>query len=82
MFATNTYVIRSVARQSPLDGPALVGEIDGRPAAAISLADGRVISDPFQRTSPLVALLRMRARGIAAAARMPLVSDRLRAVFS
>ena len=82
MFASNTYVIRSVARQEPLTGPALVGEINGRPAAAISLADGRVISDPFSSTASLVALLRMRARGMVAAARTPLVSDRLRAVFS
>jgi hypothetical protein len=82
MFATNTYVIRKVTGQQPLDGPALVGEIDGRPAAAISLTDGRVVTDPFQRTTNLVMLLRMRARGLAAAAQMPLLSDRLRAVFS
>ena len=82
MFASNTYVIRTVPRQAPLAGPALVGEINGRPAAAISLADGHVISDPFQHTDSLVALLRMCARGLAAAARTPLVSDRLRAVFS
>ena len=52
MFAANAYVIRHATgadklaeldSQRPLTGPALVGEIDGRPAAAISLTDGRVI---------------------------------------
>jgi hypothetical protein len=41
-------------------GPALIGEIDGAPAAAVSLADGRVIADPAQPTSVLRQLLRMR----------------------
>ena len=27
--------------------PALVGEVDGVPVAAISLADGRVVADPY-----------------------------------
>ena len=88
MFAANTYVVRHVPgadrlaeldSQRPVTGPALVGEIDGRPAAAISLRDGRVVADPFQHTSQLVALLRMRARGLAAAGRQPSVSERLRA---
>jgi hypothetical protein len=88
MFAANTYVIRHVAgaerlaeldSQRPLIGPALVGEIDGRPAAAISLTDGRVVADPFQPTANLVALLRMRARGLRAHERTPALSDRLRA---
>jgi hypothetical protein len=78
MFAANTYVIRSHTG-SPLTGPALVGEIDGRPAAAISLTDGRVVADPFQQTSNLIALLRMRARGLRAQKRTPALRDRLRA---
>jgi hypothetical protein len=88
MFAANTYVIRHVVgaerlaeldSQRPLTGPALVGEIDGRPAAAISLTDGRVVADPFQPTANLVALLRMRARGLRAQERTPALRDRLRA---
>ena len=88
MFAANTYVIRHVIgaerlaeldSQRPLTGPALVGEIDGRPAAAISLEDGRVVADPFQPTANLVALLRMRARGLHAHERVPALRDRLRA---
>jgi hypothetical protein len=88
MFAANSYVIRHVAgaerlaeldSQRPLSGPALVGDIDGRPAAAISLEDGRVVADPFQPTANLVALLRMRARGLHAQSRTPALRDRLRA---
>jgi hypothetical protein len=88
MFAANSYVIRHHAgadrlaeldSQRPLTGPALVGEIDGRPAAAISLHDGRVVADPFQHTAQLVSLLRMRARAIHSAEREPSVRRRLRA---
>ena len=88
MFAANTYVIRHVTgverlaeldSQSPLTGPALVGEIEGRPAAAISLTDGRVVADPFQSTANLITLLRMRARGLRAQERTPALRDRLRA---
>jgi hypothetical protein len=87
MFAANTYVIRHVIgaerlaeldSQRPLTGPALVGEIEGRPAAAISLDDGRVVADPFQHTAQLVAQLRMRARGLHEYERTPALRDRLR----
>jgi hypothetical protein len=88
MFAANTYVIRRVEvverlaeldSQRPLAGPALLGEIDGRPAAAISLEDGRVVADPFQPTANLITLLRMRASGLRAHERTPALRDRLRA---
>jgi hypothetical protein len=79
MFAANTFVIRHVESQSPLGGPALVGEIDGRPAAAIAMHDGRVVADPFQQTASLVAQLRMRARGLRSYERTPSLRDRLRA---
>jgi hypothetical protein len=87
MFAANAYVIRHVIgaerlaeldSQRPLTGPALVGEIDGRPAAAISLTDGRVVADPFQQTAALVAHLRLRARALHAHERTPSVRQRLR----
>ena len=45
----------------PLAGDALVAEIDGEVRAAVSLADGRAIADPFRHTAELVDLLRMRA---------------------
>ena len=41
-------------------GPALIAEIGGAAAAAVSLADGRVIADPSQPTTVPSQLLRMR----------------------
>jgi hypothetical protein len=45
----------------PVEGPALVAEVEGRILAAISLADGTVVADPFSRTSELRSLLELRA---------------------
>jgi hypothetical protein len=39
----------------------LVAEVDGTPVAAISLVDGHVVADPFERTADVVELLRLRA---------------------
>ena len=50
--------------QRQLARPVLLGEIDGVPAAAISLADGRVAADPFRRTSALRELLHARASAL------------------
>src|SRR4051794_41228177 len=52
----------------PLRGRALVAEVEGRPVAALSLTDGRVVADPFQRTADVVELLRVRADRIDTAA--------------
>jgi hypothetical protein len=93
LFPANGYTIRyatvgdvpALRRLAGLDsrslfcGPALIGEIDGVPAAAVSLADGRVIADPFQHTAPLTPLLRMRARALRAFTRTPSLRERLRA---
>jgi hypothetical protein len=65
--------------QRPLDGPALIGEILGRPAAAVSLTDGRVIADPFTTTVHLRQILRMRFDAFRAYSRTPSLSQRLRA---
>ncbi len=46
---------------TPLSGPSLLAFVDDRVWAAVSLADGRVIADPFRPTSSAVALLRVRA---------------------
>src|SRR5689334_10891761 len=43
--------------------PALIGDIDGIPAAALSLVDGRVVADPFRPTSVLCADLRLHRSG-------------------
>jgi len=42
----------------PLDGDVLLGRIDGELRAALSLHDGRVVADPFCRTSDLVRILK------------------------
>jgi hypothetical protein len=93
MFGGNTYVIRGARDEDavalsqlaeldsrpPLVGPALIGEIAGSPAAAMSLDDERVIADPFQPTSHLIQLLRLRARSLKALSRTPSLSARVRA---
>lgn len=52
--AVDERALRRLARldgRRPLSGPALSGERGGSPAARRSLTDGRLISDPFQRTA-------------------------------
>jgi hypothetical protein len=44
----------------PLGGEILLAEVGGEPRAALSLADGAAIADPFSPTAELVALLEMR----------------------
>jgi hypothetical protein len=92
MFSSTTYVIRGATpaderdleriaaldSQRPLTGDIMIGEMDGRPEAALSLTDGRVIADPFRPTANLAAHLRIRARGIEAARETPAVRDRVR----
>jgi len=92
MYRANAYVIRLAgdADEQPLrslaeldsaaelDHPILVGEIDGKPAAAISLHDRRVVADPFVHTDLLRSYLRMRANAFDAHAVRPAVSDRIR----
>ena len=46
----------------PLEGPVLVAEIDGRLAAAVAVADGAAVADPFQHTAALVELLQAQAK--------------------
>jgi hypothetical protein len=45
----------------PLRGDVLVAFVDGEPLAAVSLADGTVVADPFRHTADIVELLRLRA---------------------
>jgi len=58
--APNLRRLAALDSQSPLIGAVLMGEIDGVPAAAISLTSGRVVADPFRHTAELVATMRMR----------------------
>jgi hypothetical protein len=43
------------------EGEALLAEADGRLVAAVGLADGGAVADPFVPTRDVVELLRMRA---------------------
>jgi hypothetical protein len=95
MYAANTYKIRTATTddadglrrlaeldsQRPLGGSVLIGELDGTPAAAIALADGRVVADPFRPTAHLVASMRTRAAGLVAGARTPSLRERLLAAL-
>jgi hypothetical protein len=95
MFAANTYVIRpgtdddaamllrlaELDSQRPLDGRVLVGEINGTPAAAVSLDNGRVIANPFTHTAHLVAAMRMRAQAFHAYEATPSLRERLLAAL-
>jgi hypothetical protein len=60
----NVRRLAALDSQSPLSGPVLIGEIDGVPAAAVSLTSGRVVADPFRPTAELVASLRVRAAAL------------------
>jgi hypothetical protein len=45
----------------PLDGTALVAEVDGEPVAALEIDSGRAVADPFRPTQRIVDLLQIRA---------------------
>ena len=91
MYPANTHVIRlateedaatltrlaHVDSQRPLGGDVLIGEIDGKTAAAISLTDSRVIADPFQHTAQITQLLRLRATSINAVLKTPSLRERM-----
>jgi len=47
--------------------PVLVAKVGSNVRAAISLADGTVVADPFHRTAELVQMLRIRAGAVAGA---------------
>jgi hypothetical protein len=53
--------LASLDSQPPFGHDALVAVVDGEIRAAVSLADGRAIANPFEHTAELVELLRMRA---------------------
>jgi hypothetical protein len=92
MFPANAYHIRFAtpadaatlsrlaerASQQPLVGRVIFGQIDGTPAAALSLHDGRLIADSSRPTDILVATLRMRAGAIRAFEATPSLPERLR----
>jgi hypothetical protein len=96
MFAANTYDIHlateaddgSLSRLADLDSgrplqrPILIGRIGGEPAAAMSLADGQIVTDPKRRTDHLVACLRVRADALHAYEANPSLRGRMLAAVS
>ena len=52
----------------PISGRALVAEVDGEMRAALPLAGGRPIADPFAESAHVVELLEAHARVLPAAA--------------
>lgn len=48
----------------PLRGEVVAAFVLDRPVAAVSLADGRVVADPFVPTADVVALLRDHVAGL------------------
>jgi hypothetical protein len=67
--------------QQGVVGRVIIGYVDGTPAAALSLHDGRVIADPAHSTGRLVAALRMRAGAIRAFEATPSLRERLLAAL-
>jgi hypothetical protein len=51
----------------PLAAPALIAYRDDQAVAAVSLADGRAVADPFVPAAHAIELLRLRARHLSAA---------------
>jgi hypothetical protein len=54
-----------------LSGDIVVGEVDGRVVAAVSLHDGRVVADPFEPTADVVEVLRLHTAGARSAKARP-----------
>jgi hypothetical protein len=70
-----------LAGEAPLTRPALIGDVDGVPAAALSLVDGRAVADPYRPSSGLVRHLRLHRSGWRPRQQRHAVRDRVRAVL-
>jgi hypothetical protein len=60
--AAMLHLLAELDEDSELTGDTLLALIDGEAVAAMSLEDGRVVSNPFVATSDAVSLLKIRAR--------------------
>jgi hypothetical protein len=54
--------LEALEGRSLTDGALLVGTLGGVPVAALAVADDSVVADPFEKSAPVVDLLRVRAR--------------------
>ena len=55
--------LSALAGEPALRRPALIGDVDGMPVAALSQLDGRVVADPFRPAAGLLAQLRLHRSG-------------------
>jgi len=62
-------IVAALDSSRPLTGRTVVGELDGRIVAAVSLHDGRVVADPFVATADVVEMLRVHTTAGRSAAR-------------
>jgi hypothetical protein len=93
MFPANAFTIRlateedtealrrlaEVDSQPELAGRILIAEDDDVPVAALSVAEGRAVADPFRRTGVALTMLRMRASALTSYDRTPSLRERIRA---
>ena len=91
MFRADAYVIRLATEKDaadlkrlaaldsahPLTGRVLIGELHGKPAAALSLKTNVAVAYPFLRTEELRVYLRMRASALEAVEREPSLRERM-----
>jgi len=76
------YELAELDSKAPLSGRILIAEVGDHVVAAISVADQRLIADPFERTALVTPVLRTRARAWLHAERVPSLRDRIRALAS
>jgi hypothetical protein len=95
MIAANAYRIRfataadadtlkslaEAGSHEPLVGRVLIGWLDGTPAAALSIEEGRAITDSSRPADRVVTALRMRAGAIEAFETTPSLRERLLAAL-
>jgi hypothetical protein len=73
--------LSALAGEPALRRPALIGDVDGLPVAAISQVDGRVVADPFRAAAGLVAQLRLHRSGWRVGARRDAARRHVRAAL-
>jgi hypothetical protein len=76
----DAHLVRRLAELDGAEPPRepLIAELEDDVLAAISIADGRVVADPFQRTEHAVGLLRLRREQILQARRFSGAGNALR----
>jgi hypothetical protein len=60
--------LAALSERTVKDGDWIVADVDGVPVAAVSVADGSTVYDPFRPTSQAVSLLQLRRKQVLAAA--------------